>query len=92
MEQIVNSRNIIIYFILINIIAFFSMFLDKRKAKKHKWRISENTLMGLALLGGEIGALIGMYKFRHKTQKPKFVIGIPMFIVMKILLVIIYFI
>ena len=90
MEQIVNSRNIIIYFILINIIAFFSMFLDKRKAKKHKWRISENTLMGLALLGGEIGALIGMYKFRHKTQKPKFVIGIPMFIVMKILLLIIY--
>lgn len=90
MEQIVNSRNIIIYFILINIIAFLSMYLDKRKAKKHKWRISENTLMGLALLGGEIGALIGMYKFRHKTQKPKFVIGIPMFIVMKILLLIIY--
>ena len=48
--------------------------------------------MGLALIGGEIGALVGMYKFRHKTQKPKFVIGIPMFIVIKILLVIIYFI
>lgn len=92
MDKIFNIRNIIIYFIFINIIAFLSMYLDKRKAKKHKWRISENTLMGLALLGGEIGALIGMYKFRHKTQKPKFVIGIPMFIVIKILLVIIYFI
>lgn len=92
MEEIFNLRNLVIYFILINLIAFFSMYLDKRKAKKHRWRISENTLMGLALIGGEIGALVGMYKFRHKTQKPKFVIGIPMFIVIKILLVIIYFI
>ena len=55
----------IIYLIIINIIAFLAMFIDKRKAKYGKWRIKEHTLFILALIGGSVGAIIGMYTFRH---------------------------
>lgn len=65
------------YLILINAAAFILMLADKQKAKKHKWRIPEATLMGSAALGGSIGALAGMYLFRHKTKHPKFTLGIP---------------
>lgn len=65
------------YLILINAAAFILMLADKQKAKKHKWRIPEATLMGAAALGGSIGALAGMYLFRHKTKHPKFTLGIP---------------
>ena len=65
------------YLILINALAFAFMLIDKQKAKKHKWRIPEATLMSIAALGGSIGALAGMYTFRHKTKHPKFTIGIP---------------
>lgn len=52
--------------------------IDKHKAKKHRWRISENVLIGLAVIGGFIGAFIGMQMFRHKTKHIKFVIGVPL--------------
>ena len=67
----------LIYLLIVNAIAFALMFIDKQKAKKKKWRISEATLMGFAALGGSIGALMGMYTFRHKTLHKKFTIGIP---------------
>ena len=51
-----------------NIIAFFLMGIDKYKAKKHKWRIPEATLFISSIAGGSIGALLGMYTFRHKTK------------------------
>ncbi len=57
------------YLILVNIIAFAAFGIDKRKAVKHKYRISEATLLGLALIGGSAGALAGMYLFHHKTKK-----------------------
>lgn len=88
MEEIFNIQNIIIYFIIINVFTFFLMWLDKRKAKKGKWRISENTLLLLVLLGGGIGGIVGMYIFRHKTQKAKFVIGFPVILICEILLII----
>lgn len=65
------------YLLIVNAIAFALMFIDKQKAKKKKWRIKEATLMGFAALGGSIGALMGMYTFRHKTLHKKFTIGIP---------------
>ena len=65
------------YLLLINAAAFFLMLADKHKAKKHRWRIPERTLIGSALLGGSIGALAGMYLFRHKTRHLKFTLGIP---------------
>ncbi len=68
---------LVIYLLLINAAGFLVMLIDKYKAKKNKWRIPERTLMLIALLGGSIGSILGMYTVRHKTQHPKFTIGIP---------------
>ena len=64
------------------------MALDKYKAQKGYWRIPENTLFLVALLGGGIGTLFGMYKFRHKTKKMKFIIGFPVILILEIILII----
>ncbi len=76
----------IIYLIIINLIAFLAMYIDKRRAKYGKWRIKEHTLFILALLGGSIGAIAGMYTFRHKTKKMRFVIGFPAILVCEVIL------
>ncbi len=83
--------NIIIYLVAINIIAFIMYGVDKWKAKNNKWRIPEKTLIGIALIGGSIGALAGMMVWRHKTQHPKFYIGVPAILIIQIALVI-YFV
>lgn len=70
------------YIIVINIIAFFVYGIDKRKAKKNKWRISENILIGLAIIGGGLGAYCGMQIFRHKTQHIKFIIAVPVLLIL----------
>lgn len=88
MKDIFNIKNIIIYLIAINIIAFLTMFIDKKKAEKNKWRIKESTLMLLAVIGGSIGAIAGMYKFRHKTKKLKFTIGFPTILLAQIILIV----
>ena len=88
LEEIFSIQNLIIYFIIINLITFFTMWLDKRKAKKGKWRIPENTLLLLVILGGGIGGIAGMYIFHHKTQKAKFVIGFPIILICEIILII----
>lgn len=75
-----------IYLFLVNAVAFFLMLADKVKAKKKKWRIPEATLIGSAIIGGSIGALAGMYTFRHKTKHPKFTIGVPVILVLQIVL------
>ncbi|HBH1524651.1 TPA: DUF1294 domain-containing protein, partial [Clostridioides difficile] len=62
----------LIYFIVINSIAFFSMYIDKKRAVRNEWRIKEATLMSIAVIGGSIGSMIGMYSFRHKTKHIKF--------------------
>ena len=65
------------YLLIINIITFIIYGIDKYKSIKHKYRISEATLIVLAILGGSIGAFLGMITFHHKTQKKKFIILIP---------------
>lgn len=65
------------YLLTINAVSFLLMLADKQRAKKHRWRIPEATLMLSAALGGSIGCLLGMYTIRHKTRKPKFYIGVP---------------
>lgn len=77
----------ILYLLLINAAAFLLMRIDKQKARKKRWRIPESTLMLTAALGGSIGALAGMYTFRHKTKHLKFTLGIPVILVLQILLV-----
>lgn len=84
-------QSFIIYLIIINIIAFLAMWIDKRKAEKGKWRISETTLLLLGVLGGSIGGIIGMYTFRHKTKKKRFTIGMPAILIIEILIYFIYF-
>lgn len=91
MENIFTVQNIIIYFVIINILGFLIMYIDKQKAKKGKWRIPEKTLFIITGLGGGIGTIAGMYIFRHKTQKVAFVIGFPLITILEIIAVI-YFI
>ena len=80
-------ENILFYYlILVNIIAFITIYIDKKKAIKHKWRIKESTLFLLSIIGGSIGTLLGMYTFRHKTQHLKFTLGIPLIIIIQILI------
>ena len=68
---------IFIYVFFTNLLLFILMGLDKRKAKLNHWRISEKTLFSLALMGGSIGGILGMYTFRHKTKHLKFTLGFP---------------
>lgn len=62
------------------------MFIDKEKAKRHKWRIPENTLMFIALIGGSVGSILGMEVFRHKTKHMKFKLGLPVILIVQIIL------
>lgn len=78
-------RNIIIYVCVINVIAFLMYGLDKVKAKRRQWRIPESTLLGVAVIGGSIGAFLGMQIFHHKTKKPKFYIGVPAIFILQVI-------
>lgn len=91
-SKIFTMQNIIIYFIAINLIGFFIMWLDKKKAIKGTWRIPEKTLFIITGLGGGIGTIAGMYTFRHKTQKLGFVIGFPFITILEIVTVIYFLI
>ena len=88
MQEIFTVKNIVIYFIIINLIGFFIMWLDKRKAKKGAWRIPEKTLFVITALGGGIGTIAGMYTFHHKTKKIQFVIGFPLITILEVITII----
>ena len=79
---------LLLYLLIINAFAFALMLIDKRRAQKNLWRVPEKTLFASAILGGSIGALAGMYTFRHKTKHLSFVIGMPVILTCHILLVI----
>ena len=64
------------------------MWSDKRRAKWGKWRIPENTLLLITIIGGGIGTIAGMYTFRHKTKKLKFTVGLPAIFILEVILVI----
>lgn len=89
-EELFSTRNILLYFLFINLFGFLIMWIDKRKAEKGRWRIPEKTLFIVTALGGGIGTIAGMYTFRHKTQKLNFVIGFPFITILEII-TIIYF-
>ncbi|HAG44578.1 MAG TPA: DUF1294 domain-containing protein [Clostridium sp.] len=78
------------YLVIINLIGFYIMFLDKRKAKKHKWRISEKNIFLIALLGGSLGCLLGMNIFRHKTKHWYFKFGLPTILVLQVVTIIFF--
>ena len=80
------------YVCILNIAGYLSMWLDKRKAQKGKWRIPEKTLFLIAILGGSIGSIAGMYHFRHKTKHKSFVIGMPVILFVQIGIILIFLI
>ena len=79
--------NIILgYLLAVNIATFLLYGIDKYKAKKGRWRISEATLLLMAVIGGSIGAWVGMRIWHHKTMHKKFKYGIPIIIIMQVAL------
>ena len=90
-HQIYNDRKnmhqySMYYLFAINIVSFFLYGIDKYKAKKNKWRISEATLLMIAVIGGSIGAWVGMRLWHHKTMHKKFKYGIPVIIIFQVAL------
>ena len=79
------------YVIIINLIGFGAMGLDKRKARKHAFRIPEATLFIIAAIGGSIGSILGMYYFHHKTRHWYFVYGMPAILILQIILIFLIF-
>ena len=78
---------VLIYLAVINVVTFFMYGVDKWKAKKSKWRIREATLLGLAVLGGSIGAWLGMKVWHHKTMHKKFKYELPLILLAQIALI-----
>ena len=89
-EQLLTLKSFVIYILVINVITFLAMGIDKWKAKRGSWRIKEATLFTFVLLGGGIGGILGMIIFHHKTKKLKFQIGFPTILIFEIV-IIIYF-
>lgn len=79
-------QTILCYLFIMNGLGFVFMGLDKWKARKRAWRISEATLLLIAALGGSLGSMVGMHLFRHKTRHWYFLYGIPVLLVLHILL------
>ena len=77
---------LIAYLLIVNAVGFILMLVDKIKAKKNKWRIPEATLFLMAVIGGSVGSLLGMYTFRHKTKHIKFIIGMPLILAVQVIL------
>lgn len=83
----IMEKIIIVYLIVINLVTFVMYGIDKYKAKKSKWRISEATLLWMAALGGSVGAWMGMQIWHHKTLHKKFKYGVPAILLLQIALV-----
>ena len=81
------TQTIIYILILINVLTFLVYGIDKWKAKQGSWRISEATLITLAIIGGSIGALLGMKIWHHKTMRKKFKYGLPLILLVQIALI-----
>lgn len=77
-----------LYVIIVNVIGFAMMGIDKHRARKNAWRIPEANLFLAALIGGSIGTLCGMYFFRHKTRHWYFVWGMPAILILQILAIV----
>ena len=81
MEVNLSMKFFLLYILFINILSFILMLIDKKKAIKKKWRISEQTLLSVSFIGGSLGAYLAMILFRHKTKHFKFKYGLPLMII-----------
>lgn len=84
MEVIIVLCGYLIFMNILGIVAFGS---DKSRARRHAFRIPEATLFLIAIMGGSIGSLFGMYTFRHKTKHWYFVYGMPLILIIQISLI-----
>ena len=82
---------LILYLLIINAVSFLLMLADKRRSVKKAWRIPEATLLGIAAIGGSLGAVAGMRLLRHKTLHLKFSVGVPLMLAVHIILLIILY-
>jgi len=80
---------LLVYLAVVNLVALIMYYADKQKAKKHAWRTPEATLIGVAAIGGALGAYAGMQIFRHKTKHVKFIVCVPLCLILWIALVVV---
>lgn len=80
-------ESLLYYFVCVNVLTFFVYGIDKWQARQGKWRISEATLLLFAVIGGSIGAWLGMRVWRHKTMHKKFKYGIPAILMIHIIII-----
>ncbi len=85
-----SSQPLFYYLIVINVITFLVYGLDKWKAVNQKWRISEASLLTLAVVGGSLGAWIGMKVWHHKTLHRKFSLGVPLILLIHVVLLLLF--
>ena len=81
---------LVLYYLLVNLLGFYAMYTDKLRAKKRAFRIPEATMFAIAIIGGTIGCILGMYTFRHKTRHWHFVYGMPAILVLQILSILLF--
>jgi uncharacterized membrane protein YsdA (DUF1294 family) len=84
-----SEKAFLIFIILINIYGIYIVYKDKQYAKGHKWRISERNILMVAFFFGSLGVLIGMRLFRHKTKHLKFIILVPIFLIIQVIIMIV---
>ena len=82
---------LLIYLIFANLLSFLLMGLDKYKARKRLWRIKESTIFLTSVIGGSLGSLLGMFLFHHKTKHTKFIIGMPVILIVHISVMFLFF-
>ena len=82
-DYLMQHRILLIYLAVVNILTIIVFGVDKMNAKSNRQRVRIVTLLGLAFIGGSVGALIGMYGFHHKTKKAYFTVGVPLILLMQ---------
>ena len=80
------ERILVIYLLAVNLLTFILYGIDKKRARNREWRISEKTLIGIAVIGGSVGAILGMHVFHHKTRHWYFRYGLPVILIIQVLL------
>mgnify|MGYP000618097907 FL=1 len=83
-DYLMQHRILLIYLAVVNILTIIVFGVDKMHAKSNRQRVRIVTLLGLAFIGGSVGALIGMYGFHHKTKKAYFTVGVPLILLMQV--------
>ncbi|MEG0260910.1 MAG: DUF1294 domain-containing protein [Lysinibacillus sp.] len=82
------AQALMAYMAIVSVVLLILMGMDKSKATKQEWRIAEQTLFTLAIFGGAVGGVLGMYLFRHKTRKNSFAFGFPLLAAIQIFIVV----